>query len=71
MRVQEEPRSGRRSIVSDDGVGFDAVAVLAEPPEGHLGLRVMADLAEQAGAQLSVASAPGAGTRWRLVVVRP
>jgi two-component system, NarL family, sensor kinase len=68
--VHEEP--GMVTLtVSDDGVGFDPVAVLAEPPEGHLGLRVMADLAEQAGAQLSVASAPGHGTRWRLVVVRP
>jgi two-component system, NarL family, sensor kinase len=70
LRVDEEP--GLVTLtVSDDGVGFDPVAVLATPPEGHLGLRVMADLAEQAGAQLSVASAPGAGTRWRLVVVRP
>lgn len=54
--------------VADDGAGFDAAATLAEPPEGHLGLRVLGDLAAAAGADLSVVSAPGAGTRWRLAV---
>lgn len=54
--------------VADDGSGFDAAAALARPPEGHLGLRVLGDLAAAAGADLSVASAPGAGTRWRLAV---
>ncbi len=57
--------------VQDDGVGFDVPATLASPPEGHLGLRVVRDLADRAGAVLQVASAPGAGTRWRLVVTRP
>jgi two-component system NarL family sensor kinase len=54
--------------ISDDGVGFDAAAVLAEPPEGHLGIRLLADAAAEAGAQLSVAAEPGRGTRWRLEV---
>lgn len=54
--------------VADDGAGFDAAAALASPPEGHLGLRVLCDLAAAAGADLSVATAPGAGTRWRLAV---
>ncbi len=58
-------------VVADDGVGFDVAAVLDEPPEGHLGLRVIGDLASSAGALLEVASAPGLGTRWRLVVDRP
>ncbi|WP_051570990.1 sensor histidine kinase [Cryptosporangium arvum] len=49
--------------VADDGVGFDPAAV---GPEGHFGLRVMADLAREAGATLAVASRPGGGTRWRL-----
>ncbi|MFI7587153.1 sensor histidine kinase [Spongisporangium articulatum] len=56
--------------IADDGVGFDAAATLAEPPAGHFGLRLMADLAGAAGATLKVASAPGAGTRWRLEVPR-
>jgi len=70
VRLEDDPAMVMLTV-ADDGVGFDPVATLAEPPEGHLGLRVMADLAEQAGAQLSVASAPAAGTRWRLVVPRP
>lgn len=53
--------------VADDGSGFDVAAVLAQPAEGHFGLRVLVDLAAAAGAELAVASAPGAGTRWRLV----
>jgi signal transduction histidine kinase len=57
--------------IHDDGVGFDAEEVLARPPEGHFGLRVLADVASEAGAELAVSSAPGAGCRWRLTVPRP
>jgi two-component system NarL family sensor kinase len=57
--------------IADDGVGFDAEAAIAHPSEGHFGLRVLADLASQAGAELAVSSAPGAGCRWRLTVPRP
>jgi two-component system, NarL family, sensor kinase len=52
--------------IVDDGVGFDAGAVTSAPPEGHLGLRVMADLAQEAGATLAVSSAPEEGTWWQL-----
>ncbi|HET6168298.1 MAG TPA: histidine kinase, partial [Marmoricola sp.] len=52
--------------VADDGVGFDASAALAAPREGHFGLRVLADVATRAGAELAVSSAPGAGCRWLL-----
>jgi signal transduction histidine kinase len=55
--------------VADDGVGFEAATVVANPPEGHFGLRVLADVASRAGAELAVSSAPGAGCRWRLTVV--
>jgi two-component system NarL family sensor kinase len=54
--------------IEDDGTGFDPAAMLAEPPEGHFGVRVMADVAASSGATLSVRSAPGAGTCWRLEV---
>ncbi|GAB3599130.1 sensor histidine kinase [Angustibacter peucedani] len=54
--------------VDDDGRGFDVAARLAEPEEGHFGLSLVADVASTAGADLAVASAPGSGTRWRLVV---
>ena len=57
--------------IADDGVGFDVDAALAQPPEGHFGLRVLADVASGAGAELAVSSAPGAGCRWRLTVPRP
>jgi two-component system, NarL family, sensor kinase len=53
--------------VVDDGPGFDPSS-LATPRDGHVGTRVLADLATQLGADLDVASAPGAGTSWRLRV---
>ena len=52
--------------VADDGRGFDAAATLDQPPAGHLGLRVLGDVAGAAGAELAVATAPGAGCRWRM-----
>jgi two-component system NarL family sensor kinase len=56
--------------VADDGVGFDPAATLAHPEVGHFGLRLLADTASREGARLEVASAPGAGCRWRLTVPR-
>lgn len=56
--------------IADDGVGFDPRAVLASPREGHFGLALMTDLATDAGAALTVASAPDMGTQWRLVICR-
>jgi signal transduction histidine kinase len=56
--------------VTDDGAGFDALAVVEHPPEGHFGLRVLSDVARDAGADLRVSSAAGFGTRWQLRVRR-
>lgn len=53
--------------VGDDGKGFDPVAV-AEEESQHLGMRSLRDRAELAGGRLSVVSAPGSGTRIRVVV---
>ncbi|MEO6411339.1 MAG: ATP-binding protein [Pedococcus sp.] len=53
--------------VLDDGPGFYTDR-LDDPEGGHFGLRVLADLASDAGAVLQVSSRPGAGTHWRLVV---
>jgi signal transduction histidine kinase len=50
-----------RLVVEDDGVGFDRAA-----EEGHFGLRLLADLAVEAGGTLAVESRPGAGTRIRV-----
>lgn len=52
-------------VVADDGPGFDP-SVLDDPPPGHLGMKVLADLASDAGAELAVQTAAGHGTRWRL-----
>ncbi|MBD3784424.1 MAG: integral membrane sensor signal transduction histidine kinase, partial [Micrococcales bacterium] len=52
--------------VVDDGRGFDVGAVLADPAPGHLGTRLLAEAASVPGATLRVATAPGAGTHWRL-----
>lgn len=52
--------------IADDGVGFDIDAARRAADDGHLGLQVLPDLANQAGATLRVASSPGQGTRWRL-----
>ena len=57
--------------VTDNGRGFDVTGTVDEPAPGHFGLRILSDLASSAGATLAVSTAPGAGTRWRLVVPRP
>jgi two-component system NarL family sensor kinase len=54
--------------ITDDGVGFDIALAHRSPKNGHFGLRLLPDLANQAGATLRLATAPGAGTRWRLEV---
>jgi signal transduction histidine kinase len=46
--------------VEDDGVGFDADE---EPPAGHLGLANLRQRAAALGGIMSIASAPGNGTR--------
>lgn len=44
--------------ITDDGRGFDPG--VAE--DGHMGLRIITDLAQTSGGQLEIRSAPGAGT---------
>ncbi len=56
--------------VADDGVGFDAQEMFACPNHGHFGLRLLADAATEAGGVLSVRTAPGQGTVWRLQIDR-
>jgi signal transduction histidine kinase len=59
---------GRRTELSvrDDGVGFDTAGGARH---GHLGLRIMRDIAATAGGQLDMESAPGAGTTITVAVV--
>jgi signal transduction histidine kinase len=54
--------------IVDDGAGFDPGLLEARQVGGHFGVRAMADAASATGATLQVASAPGAGTSWRLTV---
>jgi signal transduction histidine kinase len=48
--------------VSDDGVGFDERTTARKREAGHLGLQLLADLAEDVGASLVVESTVGTGT---------
>lgn len=67
--VQE---SGDRVVMKmrDDGRGFDLAVLEQRPEQGHFGLRALADLVEDAGGSLDVASAPGEGTSVRVEVPR-
>jgi two-component system NarL family sensor kinase len=57
--------------INDDGTGFDPAPVLGNPEDGHFGLRILSDVASSAGADLLLATAPGAGCKWRLEVPDP
>jgi signal transduction histidine kinase len=58
--------AGRPELtVTDDGRGFDPDLPPADGEE-HFGLRLMRDLASDAGAELTVESSPGAGTTVRV-----
>ena len=54
--------------VADDGRGFDPEQVGAG--EGHFGLALLRDLADERGRDAEVDSAPGAGTRVTIEVPR-
>ncbi len=60
--------STARLLVADDGRGFEADVRERRRTEGHLGLSLVEELAEQAGGSLMVDSREGAGTRVRLEV---
>ena len=53
--------------IADDGLGFNVNQVQGEP-DGHLGLRLMEDLATNAGAKLEVQSVPSRGTTVELAL---
>jgi signal transduction histidine kinase len=58
-------------LVGDDGAGFDVDATLASySKRGSLGLLQMREAARLIGAQLSIDSSPGNGTRVRLAIPR-
>jgi two-component system NarL family sensor kinase len=57
-------------VVRDDGRGFSPQDVADRGEEGHMGLKLAGELADEAGGRLGVRSAPGAGTTVRLEVPR-
>ncbi len=56
--------------IDDDGVGFTPEDRDAAAADGHLGLRLISDLATDAHGNFEVRSAPGEGTSFRLEVPR-
>jgi signal transduction histidine kinase len=57
-----------KMVVSDDGRGFTSEFLSRRREEGHLGLRLLSDLAEEAGGRLVLDSTPGRGTRVQMEV---
>ncbi len=64
--VLENSHAGLR--IADDGRGFSPETADAAREDGHLGLRVLADMAQDAGGRLDIDSEPGRGTRVMLEV---
>lgn len=63
---------GRVSLtVTDDGRGFRASNGAAESSTGHFGVKLMHDLAADAGGELQIGPGPDGGTRVRLEVPTP
>ncbi|MCC7103643.1 MAG: GAF domain-containing sensor histidine kinase [Chloroflexi bacterium] len=54
-----------RALVTDDGRGFDPIAL---PKEAHYGLVTMSERAESVGGSVEIVSAPGSGTRVEIEV---
>src|SRR6476620_3121571 len=54
--------------IADDGRGFSPDVAEAAREDGHRGLRVLADMAQDAGGRLDIDSEPGRGTRVSLEV---
>lgn len=53
-------------VVSDDGHGFSAAERARRATQGHMGLRLLAELAADHGGRVEVDSEPGTGTLLRL-----
>lgn len=62
VEVTRPAAGATRLVVADDGAGFSSEQRAARASEGHLGLRLLASVVEQAGGTLTVRSRPGTGT---------
>jgi two-component system, NarL family, sensor kinase len=65
VRIEEENVT---MVVDDDGRGFDGARLAASHANGHLGLRAVGDVVADAGGELTIASAPGQGSRIEVTV---
>ncbi|HYA00706.1 MAG TPA: sensor histidine kinase [Candidatus Binatia bacterium] len=66
VRVEVSRLDGSlRLEIADDGVGFSADQRRERAEAGHLGLRLLHDLAREAGGELAVVSEPSQGTTLR------
>jgi signal transduction histidine kinase len=66
----DQSRIGRVVLqVNDDGKGFTAANADSSRSEGHLGLQLLYDLANDVGADLTIDSTPGIGTNLRLELI--
>jgi len=52
-----------RSIVEDNGIGFDVNSILNQPEDKHIGLRTLKEKTELLGGQFLMESSIGQGTR--------
>lgn len=69
VEIAVSRRANEASLtVRDNGIGFAAVSREEAAEPGHLGMRLMSDLAEHAGGRLHVDSAPGEGVSVRIEV---
>jgi signal transduction histidine kinase len=72
VEVRVQRRDGEAVLaVIDDGRGFETAGVPAGDRGPHIGLRLLSDLAEEAGGRLRLDAIPGRGTRVCLEVPVP
>lgn len=62
----ERKGTGYEIVIEDDGVGMAADACAERGEAGHYGIAIMRERASRLGGELTIDSAPGAGTRVRL-----
>jgi signal transduction histidine kinase len=57
-------------VVIDDGRGFSPKELHSRQQDGHLGLSLLHERVAEAGATITIVSAPGGGTTIRLQLAR-
>ncbi|MHB9102059.1 MAG: type IV pili methyl-accepting chemotaxis transducer N-terminal domain-containing protein [Sulfuricella sp.] len=70
VEVAMEQDGDCRIFVTDNGKGFDASPETGIAEENHVGIKIMKERAHRIGAQLTIDSAPGEGTRVSLALTK-